>query len=104
MTAGADVNPLDMLGSVRAAVGVLDVSGEDEAAVALALRLAVAIDNEGSGRTVAELAGRLLAVLESLGATPAARKALAKGVPADGAAKQSALDELRKRREQRRNG
>ncbi|MBN9739541.1 hypothetical protein DMP23_00215 [Amycolatopsis sp. A1MSW2902] len=98
------MDPLDMLGAVRAAVGVLEISGEDKGAVALALRLAVAIDEEDSGRTVAELSGRLLAVLESLGATPAARKALAKGVPANGAAKQSALDELRKRREQRRNG
>jgi len=66
----------------------------------------VAIDEETSGRTVAELAGKMLAVLESLGATPAARKALAKGVqPNVGGERQpSALDELRKRRDRRANG
>ncbi|WP_318306000.1 terminase small subunit [Amycolatopsis solani] len=96
--------PTTMAKAVRAAVGVLETSPEDAGAVALAQRLGEAIDEESSGRTIAELAGRLLAVLESLGATPAARKALAKGVPADDAAKKSALDELRKRREQRKRG
>lgn len=57
----------------------LELTEADSAASALALTIAAQIDVETSGRTMAELAAKLLAVLESLGATPAARAALRKG-------------------------
>lgn len=87
--------------ALRVTLAELDLSGQDQAASALAGRLAELLDAEESGRTAAELAGKLLATLESLGATPAARKALLKGVPAGESGKQSALDEFRARRERR---
>jgi hypothetical protein len=102
---GVAVEPEDVLGAVRTALADLDVSGEDQGAIALALRLASAIDAEDSGRTVAELAGKLLAVLESLGATPAARKAiLPKGGAVNDSPARTARDELRARRSRRANG
>jgi hypothetical protein len=81
----------------------LDLGPEDKAGEALARRLATAIDQETSGRTVAELGRAMLAVLESLGATPAARKALMKGVqqPNERPDDTSGVDELRKRRDSR---
>lgn len=101
----SDVSSHDVTGSVRETLAELDLGEEDRAACALAVRLAEAIDVEGSGRTVSELAGKLLAVLESLGATPAARKALLKGVNQGAEVRQrSTLDELRERRDRRKHG
>ncbi|WP_329069018.1 terminase small subunit [Amycolatopsis sp. NBC_01480] len=96
---GALGDPGDVLGAVRVALAELDLDGEDQAAIALALRLGSAIDAEDSGRTLAELAGKLLAVLNDLGATPAARKAvLPKGGPPERSPQQKAKDDLRARR------
>ncbi|MEU8636780.1 hypothetical protein AB0C38_31805 [Amycolatopsis sp. NPDC048633] len=89
----------DVHGAVKDALDALDLDDEDQAAVALALRLGSAIDAEENGRTVAELAGKLLSTLESLGATPAARKAvLPRSAPAERSAAQRAKDELKERR------
>ncbi|WP_146240144.1 terminase small subunit [Prauserella flavalba] len=84
----------------------LQLGEQDKAGEALARRLATAIDQETSGRTVAELGRAMLAVLESLGATPAARRAIVKGVQPNAATggQSSALDELRKRRDRRAHG
>ncbi|MBB4689816.1 terminase small subunit [Amycolatopsis jiangsuensis] len=92
--------PSDVLGATRTALRELEVDDEDRAAVALAIRLASAIDNEDrSGHVLAELAGKLLAVLVELGATPAARKAvLPKGGPVERTPQQRAKDELKERR------
>jgi hypothetical protein len=92
----------DVTGAVRSALAELDLIGADQGAVALAWKLAEAIDVEESGRTLAELSSRLLQTLESLGATPAARKAIAKGVPTDGNTG-SDLDDLRARRASRKD-
>jgi hypothetical protein len=87
------------------AVEHLDLDDEDQAAVALALRLASAIDEEESGRTLAELAGKLTTVLAELGATPAARKAiLPKGGAQVDSPARTARDELRARRAARSYG
>jgi hypothetical protein len=95
----------DVLGAVRGALTELDLDDEDQAAAALALRLAAAIDGEDSGRTLAELAGKLLAVLTELGATPAARKAvLPKGGAQVDSPARTARDELRARRAARSYG
>ncbi|MGA6164297.1 terminase small subunit [Amycolatopsis magusensis] len=91
--------------AVRASVAALDLKAEDQGAAVLAGNLAERLDGEGSARPAAELAGKLLAVLESLGATPQARKALLKGEPVGKAeAVKSALDELRERRQRRASG
>jgi hypothetical protein len=95
--------PSDVVGAVRSALAELDLDGRDEGAVALALKISEFIETEESGRTLAELASRLLAVLESLGATPAARRAIAKGAKPDAGATASALDELRAKRAARSN-
>lgn len=85
--------------AVAEAVESLDLEDEDQAAVALALKLGATIDGEESGRTVAELAGKLLAVLAELGMTPAARKAvLPRQNPAERTPSQKAKDELKERR------
>lgn len=103
MTAG--ITAADVHGAVVTALAELDLDDEDQAAAALALRLASAIDSEESGRTVAELAGKLLSTLESLGATPAARKAvLPKGGPVERTPEQRAMDELKERRAARSAG
>lgn len=103
--AGALADPRDVLGAVRVALAELDLEGEDQAAIALALRLGEAIDAEDSGRTLAELTGKLLAVLVELGATPAARKAiLPKGGPVTRSAAQQAKDDLKARRQARQAG
>ncbi|GAB3372514.1 terminase small subunit [Amycolatopsis echigonensis] len=101
----APVNPADVLGATESALAALDLEDEDQAAAALALRLASALDFEESGRTTAELAGKLLATLESLGATPAARKAVLPkgGAPGDSPAR-TARDDLRARRAARAHG
>lgn len=72
--------------AVNATLRELPLAPEDKAGAALARRLANAIDAELSGRTVAELGRALLATLDALGATPAARKAIVSkgGVPDDG--------------------
>ncbi|NBH01948.1 hypothetical protein [Amycolatopsis sp. SID8362] len=89
----------DVHAAVRASLAELDTEDEDQAAVALALRLGITIDGEKSGRTVAELAGKLLAVLAELGMTPAARKAIVpRSGPAERSPSQKAKDELKERR------
>ncbi len=94
--------PSDVLGATRTALRDLDLDDEDRAAVALALRLASAIDAEESGRTLAELARQLLSTLAELGATPAARKAvLPKSGPVERTPAQVAKDELKARRASR---
>ncbi|EHR62639.1 terminase small subunit [Saccharomonospora cyanea] len=101
----SDIESQSVMDALRSTLGALDLDEEDQAACALAWRLAEAIDTEGSARALADLAGKLLQVLESLGATPAARKALVKGVDQGAGARQrSALDELRERRDRRKNG
>lgn len=66
---------------------------EDKAAAELAMTYAREIDLGGD---LAKLGPALLACLTALGLTPAARAAVAKGVPGDKPA--SRLDELRARR------
>ncbi|MBK1785127.1 terminase small subunit [Prauserella cavernicola] len=86
--------------AVNATLKELKLEEQDKAAASLTRRLAKAIDQETSGRTVAELGRAMLAVLESLGATPAARKAILPkgGAPLDdggGSTKKAKLIELR---------
>ncbi|HET6291008.1 MAG TPA: hypothetical protein VFG15_30225 [Amycolatopsis sp.] len=96
----ADAVERSVLTAVGQALDALDLEDEDIGAATLARRLAVALDAETSGRTVAELSGRLLSVLESLGATPAARKSiLPKGGNGDGAAESPKRAKLRALRE-----
>lgn len=96
----AQVSGTDVHGAVSSALDVLDLDDEDQGAAALALSLASAIDGCESGRTLAELAGKLTAVLVELGATPAARKAIlpTHSAPAERSAAQRAKDELKERR------
>ncbi|GAB3154219.1 hypothetical protein GCM10027258_57770 [Amycolatopsis stemonae] len=96
------VSAADVHGAVAEAVEHLELDDEDQAAVALALRLASAIDGEESGRTLAELAGKLTNVLAELGATPAARKSIVPRTgPAERSPSQQAKDELKARRANR---
>ncbi|WP_435582908.1 terminase small subunit [Amycolatopsis thermoflava] len=87
--------------ATNATLRELKLGAEDKAGAALARRLAKAIDEESSGRTIAELGRALLATLDALGATPAARKAIVAkgGVLDDGddgaAAKRAKLAKLR---------
>lgn len=67
--------------ATRNTLNALNLQDSDEAAATLALKLAESIDNERSGRTISELSSRFNAILNDLGATPAARKALTKEVP-----------------------
>ncbi|MEV6879557.1 hypothetical protein [Amycolatopsis sp. NPDC051128] len=100
-----DAEQGEVLAAVRSTVEALDLDEEDQAAVALALRLGSAIDREESGRTLAELAGKLTSVLVELGATPAARKAiLPKGGAQVDSPARTARDELRARRAARSYG
>lgn len=105
---GSEVDPasaLDVLGAVESALKELELDAEDKGAEALALRLASAIDEEESGRTLAELAKQLLSALAELGATPAARKAvLPKGGAQVDSPARTARDELRARRAARSYG
>lgn len=96
------MNAADVHGAVADAVEHLDLDDEDQGAVALALRLASAIDTEESGRTLAELAGKLTNVLAELGATPAARKSIVpRTAPTERSPSQLAKDELKARRANR---
>lgn len=63
----------------------LDVTGEDAAAVKLARLYATEIDQaEDKAAALDKLGPKLLAVLESLGATPTARAKLKGGAPSAG--------------------
>ncbi|HEX7038674.1 MAG TPA: hypothetical protein VF202_01015 [Trueperaceae bacterium] len=64
--------------AVNATLKHLDLAAADDAAVVLARKYAAAID-AGTDETLNDLGPKLLAVLESLGATPRARAALQKG-------------------------
>jgi hypothetical protein len=79
--------------AVAETIAALELKPEDAAAVKLAERYAAAIDNDGEGDALDRLGPKLHAVLESLGATPAARAKLKGGRPADG--KPSRLQQLR---------
>ncbi len=71
--------------AVAETIAALGLKPEDAAAVKLAQRYAKAIDGAESESDALAIHGhRLLAVLESLGATPAARAKLKGGKPADG--------------------
>jgi hypothetical protein len=89
---------MSLVTAVRAAVKALSLAPEDQAAVQLAIRYAVAID---AGEPVEKCGPPLLVVLEALGMTPKARAAVKGGTSASPSA--SPLDELRARRV-RRNG
>ncbi|MBE1575054.1 MULTISPECIES: terminase small subunit [Amycolatopsis] len=94
------VTVMDGYSSVSEALSVtldeLDLGREDAAASQLARRVAEVLDRERDGRKTAELARQMLAVLESLGATPAARKAvLPQGGPAERSPTQQAKDSLK---------
>jgi hypothetical protein len=98
-----DAGPVEA--AVAAAVTHLELMQEDQGAVALALKISAALDRESNGRTISELSRQLLSTLESLGASPAARRTLMKGVPVAGQANRSdPLDELRAKRAARSNG
>lgn len=77
----------------------------DTAAATLARQYAEGIDSAGDrGEALEKLGPKLLAVLESLGATPKARAAAMKGGPASGSdsnSKRAKLDELQQRRDRR---
>lgn len=77
----------------------LELAEPDRAAAELARTYARAID---SGDDLARLGPALLATLTALGMTPAARAALSKGGPA-GEPPASPLDQLRARRDARKN-
>jgi hypothetical protein len=85
--------------AVADTVAALALKPEDAAAVKLAQRYAAAIDDSAYEGTRAHasamrwIAPQLLAVLESLGATPVARTRLAKGDDGDG--KPNRLQQLR---------
>jgi hypothetical protein len=79
--------------AVHATLRALQLRPEDAGAVKLAAHYAQAIDDaDDPATTLAMLGPKLLAVLESLGATPKARAALQKGDPPSAAGK---LDRLR---------
>jgi hypothetical protein len=68
--------------AVAETIAALDLSTEDAAAVRLAGRYAATIDTaEDRAEAMEKLGPKLLAVLESLGATPAARAKLRGGAP-----------------------
>src|SRR5260370_38438836 len=70
--------------AVAATVTGLTLTAADAAAVKLAQRYAAAIDGaDNRAEALERLGPRLLAVLESLGATPAARAKLKEGRAAD---------------------
>src|SRR5260221_11389279 len=76
----------ELLGpAVTGTVAGLTLTAADGAAVKLAQRYAAAIDDaESPAEALERLGPRLLAVLESLGATPAGRAKLKEGRPAGG--------------------
>jgi len=78
--------------AVAETVAALATTLEDKAAVQLAKRYAAAIDEaEDRAEAMEKLGPKLLAVLESLGATPAARAKLKGGVPTRAESRLSAL-------------
>ena len=86
--------------SVYATVMSLDIDreGKDGAAAKLALRYARLIDDASDAKqanVLRWLGPELLKVLESLGATPAARAALKRGGKNDASAKPNRLQQLR---------
>jgi hypothetical protein len=87
--------------AVYATVMSLDIDrdGKDGAAAKLALQYARTIDAEPPGKTyfaaIRWLGPELQKILESLGATPAARAAMKTGTTTSGNAPVSKLDELR---------
>jgi len=80
---------------LRAALRTVALSDADQAAAALAVHYAEAIDR-GDADDLVKLGTALLSALESLGMTPRARRSLVKGATRGGPA--SPLDELRDRR------
>jgi hypothetical protein len=71
--------------AVNETLNQLDLSEADAAAAALAKRYAAAIDEAINPHVVLDdLGPKLLAVLESLGATPKARAAIQKGASSSG--------------------
>lgn len=86
---------------VEASLRSVEIKPQDAGAGALALTYAKEIDN-GTG-DVAKLGPALLACLESLLMTPRARAAVVKGLENE-PKQRSPLDELRRRREERRAG
>lgn len=78
--------------AVNATIAALTLGDQDKAAVRLAERYADAIDNtEDRAEVMEKLGPKLLAVLESLGATPAARARLRGGGGPHGESRLSAL-------------
>jgi hypothetical protein len=86
--------------AVEETIAALELKAIDAGAVQLARRYAAVIDEAGDMRARASamrwIAPQLLDVLESLGATPAARSRLKGGTPANAAPTQ--LDRLRQAR------
>src|SRR5258707_6084763 len=81
--------------AVAGTVAALTLTAADAAAVKLAQRYAAAIDDADNRAEVLEKLGpKLLAALEALGATPAARARLKEG-KATGGGKPSGLQALR---------
>lgn len=89
-----------MAGAVAGALDSLALSGEDQAAARLARHYAECIDaaEEFDQRqlALAKLGPALLSVLESLGATPAARARVAKGVPSRAESRLNLIREARR--------
>ncbi len=83
------------------ALSGLTIRPTDKAAVALATEYAARIDADGD---LSRLGPALLACLESLGMTPKGRAAIAGKGAQDSGPTSSPLDEVRKRREARKNG
>lgn len=82
--------------AVDETIGALGLCSDDAAAVKLAREYADTIDGcEDKAWAMRWIAPGLLDLLESLGATPAARSRIKKGEPARG---ESQLDRLRKAR------
>lgn len=96
-----------MVAAVAESVKELPETPRDAGAIRLANRYAAAIDATPSGEqwaVLADLGPKLLAVLESLGATPKGRTALAPkgGAASVGATSADGMDELRERRRRAR--
>lgn len=86
--------------ALRRALDDVSLTPADRAARALAESYAQSIDLGGD---LSKLGPAFLACLTALGMTPAARAALTKGAPVE-PARTSPLDELRRRRDERRAG
>jgi len=100
-------NETSVLSALLAALEATDPAADDEAAVALAKSYAAELDAGGcpqcGGRfeRLEKIGPKLLAALEQLRMTPKARTAVMRGGTSDGTTGPSALDELRRRRENR---